>query len=266
MFDQLQLRVWKALEANGGCDGQAQCGGMGMITLDVDIKHEAFGRAFICICRREQALMNQMNNSIESDAIPDDSYNVTWQDFDNLPYAAMPLKYAAQLVTSGSLFDEAKKRDRVGMLLYGTTGCGKTTLVSLVYREFVAKGRSVGWWNARAFVKRVQSTYASDYQGPSYEQIINAVSRLDLLVLDDLGSPTFNDTYSDDHIEILLRVLNYREAHHLPTMGTSNCGETQLRTQFGPRNYSRLHGLMAFVYMNGADFRMGELVKQEVRR
>jgi DNA replication protein DnaC len=221
------------------------------------VDHPLFGRTFHCICRRTEVLSREMGKTIQGDTIPVDSYSYELTDFENKPYAKQALAYLRSLLSTGVVHDNTADVQRYGVLLRGPTGCGKTTMAAIVYRTLMVEGKSMQWWNAAALVKRVQSTYSKDYSGPDYEQIINAVSRLEVLVLDDIGSPTRKEQYSEDHIEIILRVLNYRDANHLLTIGTSNCKDGQLLMQFGPRNFSRLNGMMAFTDMNGADFRLG---------
>lgn len=266
-IDFYQLKVWELQTADGGCDG-SKCGYMGCITCDVPLSHAAFGRAFVCICQREAYLTRRMAATIETDSVPLDGMALTLDDFDHLSYAQSAVDYARQMIEQGYIDYKPEVKDkskvtpimptmvkRWGLMLHGGTGCGKTSLISVVYRHYVAAGKSVGWFNARGLIKKVQATYAKDYEGPDYEQIINEVARLDFLVLDDLGSPTLQQPYSEDHIEILLRILNYREANHLPLGSTSNCTNPQLLTQFGPRCHSRLHGLLGFVKMDGVDMR-----------
>lgn len=257
MLDLLQQRVWDAQAKQAPCVDGSACGGLGYITVEALPGDVVFGRAFHCMCKRSEVLMREMERTIQGDTVPEDSYQYALSDFEGKGYAGQALGYIRQLLDAGTVWDVEAEAQRYGVLFRGPTGCGKTTLAAIAYRTLIASGKQVGWWNAAAFVKRVQATYSKDYAGPDYEQIINAVARLDALVFDDLGSPTRKEQYSEDHIEILLRVLNYRDAHHLITICTSNCKEVQLRLQFGPRNFSRLNGLMAFTEMNGADFRMG---------
>lgn len=240
------------------------CGGLGVITLEVGIKHPAFGKAFHCLCRRRWALNKRIESTVSSDAIPDDAYGFNFDDFEGLGYAADGLNYARQLARQGVIVLD-DDTERYGLMLAGPTGCGKTTLMSIVYRQYVEAGRSAGWWNANGFVKRVQSTYANDYTGPTYEDIIDSVARLDILALDDLGSPTRTTVYSEDHIEILLKVLNYREAHKRITLITSNLNTAQLDMQFGPRIGSRINGLCAIARMIGQDFRIRQGKREAAR-
>ena len=257
-IDEFQRRVWEMQERDGGCNGTSQCGGIGCITANVPVNHPAFGRAFTCICRRQESLMRMMSITVQSDAIPADSYQHDFASFEGarMEYAERALRYARQLENRGQVFDEDKGRIKQGFLVIGPPGCGKTTLISIVYRGYLTAGKSVGWWNTTAFVKRVQSTYKRDYDGPGYEDILAAVNSLDFLVYDDIGSPTLGEKpLSEDHIEIILRVLNFREARKLPTAFTSNCSLKALEAQYGPRNYSRIRGLCAVALMKGPDFR-----------
>lgn len=258
-IDDFQRQIWAAQEADGGCDndGKAKmgrCDGMGAITLNLAWGHPAFGRAFICICQRQAVLTRMINNTIQGDVIPDDSYSFDFEDFDHLPGAAQGLRYARQMVECGYALDDEGEYKR-GLLLLGKPGCGKTTLISIIYRSYLTAGKSVGWWNAAAFVRRVQSAYATDYTGPSDEAIVKMVNDLDFVVFDDLGSPTRSDPCTESHIEITLRVVNHRWAKKLPTAFTSNCTRQQLEVQYGPRNYSRIEGLCAVSIVQGEDFR-----------
>lgn len=257
-IDFYQQKVW---ELQSTCE----CGGTGYVSANLPVGHPAFGRSFWCMCKRMEVLQKQLAETVFSDTIPEDAYNYDLPDFERVPHAAYALQCAKQLLDGGKVYDKEAQRERYGMLLFGGTGSFKTTLASVVYRHWLGTGKSVQWHNASALVKRVQATYAADYEGADYEQIINTIARLDGLVLDDMGSPTRKEQYSEDHIEILLRIMNYREAQHLPLIVTSNCHMRQLSVQFGPRNFSRFNGLMAFVSMHGKDVRLGEREVAELR-
>lgn len=151
-----------------------------------------------------------------------------------------------------------------GVIASGPTGTGKTTWARLVYQTFVEDGTRAVWMNFMALQDRLRATYDDGYDGPGVEQIIAPLLSADVLVLDDLGSPTraLQDrkaaVYAEDIIKLLYRVFDTRLAKQLTTIVTTNLGRDDLYAQFGEQVTSRIRGLCHGVTMRGIDYRTGE--------
>lgn len=259
-IEAIQSRIWTELTKTPLPPNDEicpLCGGTGYISLNLPISHELFGRAFHCVCRRNDVLARRVTAALHDagDKIPDESYEYDWEDFEKLSHARPALQAAVQLTSEGAV--KVGEKTKNGLLLIGPTGTGKSTLALLILRQMSAAGEICAWTDWTDLVKRVQSTYdKSNPTGTTEREIIDAVSKPALTVLDDLGSLQTNGQASENRIEILFQVVNYRYAHRLPTVITSNLNVKGLEIQFGARVMSRVLSLCQPIEMNGKDLRI----------
>lgn len=144
------------------------------------------------------------------------------------------------------------------LLLWGTTGAGKTHQAYAAIRALTAAGCGVRW----------HATTAADLYGEMRarggadpEYLLRRIVRIPLLLLDDLGAAKS----SEWNEEITFRLLNWRAQNQLPTIVTSNLppvrmpgmvsGQPVLRDKVGDRVLSRLSGMCTPVHLGGPDRR-----------
>jgi DNA replication protein DnaC len=207
-----------------------------------------------CACKRAGLITRRIEKTMGQPEIPADCLQFTFDDFKGRPEYAMAVIYA-EMLAEGLI--EADGEEKAGLMLVGTTGTGKTTLASCIFRARVEAGQSAVWVDFNDFVSKIRATYSDGYSGPSQGEIINAAASAQFLLLDDLGSLTRGKAFAEDAIEAIRTIANNRWAKKLPTVITSNLLKDQLYTQFGDRVMSRLLGLCCMATMLGKDHRIG---------
>ncbi|WP_246530593.1 ATP-binding protein [Streptomyces bathyalis] len=144
------------------------------------------------------------------------------------------------------------------LLLWGSTGTGKTHQAYGAIRALTAAGCGVRW----------HTTTAADLYGElrpgqaaDSELVLRHITRVPLLLLDDLGAAKCSEWTE----EITLRLLNWRCQNRLPTLITSNLPPVRtpgtdpkqpvLRDRVGDRVLSRLSGMCQPFEFDGPDRR-----------
>ncbi|MEE4543671.1 ATP-binding protein [Streptomyces sp. V4-01] len=154
---------------------------------------------------------------------------------------------AAQAVAPGI---GARRQVATGpsLLMAGVVGAGKTHQAYGALRALVGAGVGVRW----------RATTAADLYaelrprvGADTERELAAVSRVPLLILDDLGAAKASEWTE----EITYRLVNRRYNHLLPTLITTNLRISDLRTYVGDRVASRLTQMTSRVEFEPVDRR-----------
>jgi DNA replication protein DnaC len=120
-----------------------------------------------------------------------------------------------------------KERERLGILLFGESGNGKTFITSCGANELLKQGYSVIFLTEKDLLSRFRETNHFDNQERFFE-IMNACLEADLLVWDDFLSSQKLDQKEKDWI---FQVVNGRERANKPIWFTSNLTENELLTQ-----------------------------------
>jgi DNA replication protein DnaC len=119
------------------------------------------------------------------------------------------------------------------LLMAGVTGAGKTHQAYGALRALIQAGIAVRW----------DATTAADlyadlrpHAGHDAERILARVTRVPVLILDDLGAARTSEWVE----EITYRLINQRYNRMLPTLITTNLAIGDLRAGLGDRVASRL--------------------------
>jgi len=138
------------------------------------------------------------------------------------------------------------------ILLSGNTGCGKTHLAAAICRELVSQGKSGDTFfiTVPELLLSIRSTFGvnkisrskwiSEERGgeipETEDEIIDAYSSIELLILDDLGA----EKSSDYTISTLYLIIDRRYRNMLPTIITSNLTIAEIGDKLDARIASRL--------------------------
>lgn len=144
-------------------------------------------------------------------------------------------------------------KKRHALLLSGGLGTGKTTLACALLKRYLWKQQLEGKFaKFYDFIREVQSGYAD---GTGTDRL-QAVQRVPVLVLDDVGDLDRSVRVSENRKELLFEVLDYRNDYLLPTILTTNLDERGLVEQFSERTFTRIMEMCRMVRLEGRNFRL----------
>ena len=140
------------------------------------------------------------------------------------------------------------------LLFYGNPGLGKTFTSDCIAKEFIEKGKSVYYTSA----PRLFSTF-EDYKfgrntTAEAKRIIDFISSVDLLIIDDLGTE-FRTQYTDS---ILFDIINTRTSENQYMIISTNLNPSQLEATYSERISSRIMGNFEPILFIGNDLRINK--------
>jgi DNA replication protein DnaC len=141
-----------------------------------------------------------------------------------------------------------------GLLLIGREGTGKTHIAVAVLKDVIARGFTGLYWNVPELfleLRRLMNESAELTESDLFDE----ARRADLLVLDDLGAERSSE-YVTDRLYVL---INGRYGDDMPTIVTTNRGFDELRTQIGPRIFSRICEMCVPLEFPEGDYRRQNL-------
>ena len=103
------------------------------------------------------------------------------------------------------------------LILQGEIGTGKTHLAIAAIRQALSSGRTAYFTKVARLMKRIKRTYGSNAEEDELS-ILDSLSTVDLLVLDELGANTGSDTES----RLLHEIIDERYDNDLPTVLLTN--------------------------------------------
>ena len=170
-----------------------------------------------------------------------------------------------RLKTYSEIADTALEKG-YGIYLYGDCGVGKTHLTACLANSLFNQGYRVLFTNAFNISKSIRSTYRNRAT-ESEESIINSLTSVDFLFIDDLGTEKYVDKDGEDNWlqERLYIIFNARLAEKKPTICTSNLQMSDLVNKRGLqlKTMDRLFELSsAVIKIEGENYRH-KLRKQE---
>lgn len=146
---------------------------------------------------------------------------------------------------------EAQLDEGKGLWLFGPHGTGKTTLAMLVSKCALDAGRTVAIYSLPRLLAEIRTTF-DDGSVSSYTELIDRLTAVDLLHIDDVGA----EKTSDWVLEQLYAIVNARYEDEKAIILTTNLIEAdELADQVGQRTVSRLEEMCTVLPVVGADLR-----------
>jgi len=137
-----------------------------------------------------------------------------------------------------------------GLWFFGSVGTGKTTLAMLVSRHALEAGRSVAIYSLPRLLAEIRTTFDDD-RGNSYVDLLDRLTAVDLLHIDDVGA----EKTSPWVLEQLYSIVNARYEDERSVIITTNLERDELAEQINERTVSRLEEMCEVLPLWGADAR-----------
>ncbi len=214
------------------------CHGGGIYVLEDE--YEVVMDCPVCKANRELAAARA---AFESSGVGGRYLDVTWDELevvDPLPALRSACDRIREVVASGH-----------NALLVGPPGAGKTQAAALLVRAAIYAGFTAVLENLGRAAMNVRAGYSGE--GDSESVTVSRLSRVDLLVLDDVGAGEAGDGKVEKRV--LYFVMEARQNARKPTALTSNLTAQQLKEFLGERVVNRLMPLEVFAFSHGRNFR-----------
>jgi DNA replication protein DnaC len=138
-----------------------------------------------------------------------------------------------------------------GLWFIGGVGTGKTALAMVVTKAALAAGRTA----ARYTLPGLLSEIGRSYEHGSTASLLDSLTAVDLLHIDDIGAERTNDWV----LETFYVIVNARYEEKRAIIATTNLTDRdQLERQITPRTVSRLSEMCDELWVEGDDFRLGQ--------
>ncbi|MBN1900545.1 ATP-binding protein [Candidatus Sumerlaeota bacterium] len=223
-----------------------KCGGAGFIFTEKGIEPCECHANYLLRCR------------IAAAGIPSRYKNKTIESFKGSDRKRRELRNFAKDYVK-TFKPRMEQEEKKGLLYIGVPGCGKTHLAVGILKSIIEKGYAGYFCNVVDFFARLRDSYGGD---TSYDEMdmIDKVSKADLLVLDDLGAENPTEWASDR----LYTLINRRYESNLPVIVTTNKMDMeQLQQHIGKRIVSRLCEMCHYVdSFPNEDWRMKDFEKE----
>lgn len=158
-------------------------------------------------------------------------------------------KSRMEAVTAADYFIENYKAGELikGLYMHGPFGVGKTYILGAIANELSQRGIQTMLINMPEFSREIKGSI----QDQSLNSKVDAIKKVPVLMLDDIGAETMSSWFRDD---ILGTILQHRMMEHLPVFFTSNLSYKELEHHFTYSQRGEVEGLKAARVMERIQF------------
>ena len=169
-------------------------------------------------------------------------------------YNASPRDIAKNVKSIAERYSDFDSSISRQLLLFGSTGLGKTFTSECIAREFIKKGKDVYYTSAPRLFSIFEDYKFGRDSSAEAKGIIDYIQSVDLLIIDDLGTE-FRTQYTDS---ILFDIINSHTNENRHMIISTNLNPTQLEPTYSQRISSRIMGNFELVRFLGNDLRINK--------
>lgn len=208
-----------------------------------------------CECYHEklQKLMQQNANICADKMHSFSSFNLSlYSDVKDEEYGISPRENASNIYETAKKYADLSTEISNQLLLYGSTGLGKTFTSDCIAKEFIKKGKDVYYTSAPRLFSVFEDYKFGRNTTAEAKRMIDYIMEVDLLIIDDLGTE-FRTQYIDS---ILFDIINSRTNENKHMIISTNLTPSQIETTYSQRISSRIMGNFELVVFFGNDLRL----------
>lgn len=267
------LRSAEPLPRESRVETCATCGDTGLISYDVPIDDPRFGRAFPCPApgcpvrqAREQQILAQ---KFKSSGLTGEQakFRLTDSFFQQSQFATAV--GAVERLLSKRKFTASESPDHArhayhGLYLYGPYGVGKSALAAATVTAFLEAGVAAHFEEVKRLLDWLRSGLDSENAADDFDQRLNALRQVPVLVLDDFGAHQ-TTAWAIAQVEDVVDHRYVNRGNGLVTVVTSNHSMADMAEELadvnegaGWRIYSRLRGMLFPIEIIGPDARLAQ--------
>lgn len=154
-----------------------------------------------------------------------------------------------------------------GIYLWGNSGTGKTLLTSCMANELMEKEYTVLFTNFFEILKAIRNTYNNNTSNTD-ESIINNISEVDFLFIDDLGTESLSKNSGDNFTQDkIFEIINKRYNKQKPTIFSSNYPIKDLvaTRNFMDKTVDRINEMSSLVLkIEGESYRTKKVMNEKI--
>ena len=149
--------------------------------------------------------------------------------------------------------DKKEYKNGKNIILYGSTGLGKTFLCSCIASALTEGGDAVMYQTAFNLIGHMEE---QKFRGADNFELTNMYYNVPVLIIDDLGTE-FSTAFTSS---VIFDLINYRLGNKKSTVISTNLSLDEIKEQYGPRVQSRILGEYELLKLSGSDIRTKKLL------
>lgn len=229
-----------------------------------------------CLCRcqqeKQQELEKQRQDMIRLEKMKSlKEFSLLGRRYENSTFDNLdlnrPQAFTKAVRRSRAYCDNWKivKSQGYGIYIFGPVGTGKTELVACICNELIQNLVPVIITNFLEVSKKLRDSY--NLETETENQIIDKLAKIDLLILDDIGSEILKNKQRESFMqEKIYDIINRRYINKMPTVFTSNYSIQQLIDERGleMRTADRIAEMSnAVMKLDGTSYRETKILKEK---
>ena len=217
-----------------------------------DVKCHCFKQAIVDLLYAQ----SNVRHAVGKENFQTFSYQYYHEDYIDETTHQTPLANIKRVVEAAKAFVQNFDDSSDNLLIYGSTGVGKTFLSNCIAGELLASGHTVIYLTAFQLFDILEH-YKFDRAGQNsdYDETENRFAYIlgcDLLIIDDLGTE-LNNTFVTSQLYLC---INERLLGRKSTIISTNLSFEQLKSNYSERIFSRIASSYTFLKIVGGDIRI----------